>query len=520
MAANGADAEQASCLANSRHPAFIGDSAPTWLLNQSYSVPDWEGSIPTFTQVLAELDKPQPFSLAAWAAGTGRTTAAPQPDPLRGSAAGPSCSQEARSIADVGRQGKQKIADQPCFQSAEVATPDNCSQSAELSVAVAQGSPVRQPAAAEPQKTVQLLSVLQRQHLRPQPSISASTGKENHGSNGRRATLFSQNTLAGRLKATSSCGYSRAAPLQHAHSSTREDAACRGSTVEGDAVTPGPAGHHEHALGCASSSPGWHNSRVQHDRVRLDGGTTGRSALQHASSVLDEQHGGGLDARRRSMSEPHKSESGGEGGQCDTPYEISRMGNPRSFASSVPAQHASISNAAQSHGFGANQTSLHYLHAIIACLLSPGGLQRAFTKNGGRMSEVYVNEFPGPFGLREDGRLSFAPLELYPASIKIQGVLALVEPDGTTERSWTSLLQFLIDHGRGTKDLGTQANPLQVAGIPMSGHRPGAIEDGHLSQALDRLEERVETLQARTDKLGEQIEADLIEIAMRDALAT
>ncbi len=84
------------------------------------------------------------------------------------------------------------------------------------------------------------------------------------------------------------------------------------------------------------------------------------------------------------------------------------------------------------------------------------------------MGEVYVNEFPGPFGLREDGRLSLAPLELYPASIKIQ-VLGLVEPDGTTERSWTGLLHFLIDHGHGTKELGTQANPLQVAGNPMSG---------------------------------------------------
>lgn len=261
----------------------------------------------------------------------------------------------------MSEQGKQDIADQPCFQSAEEGTHDNCSQSAALSVAVARGSPVLPPAAAEPQKTVQLLSSPQRQHLRPQPSTSARTGKENHGSNGRRAILFSQNTLAGRLKAATSCKRlmsARASPLQHAHSSTREDAACRGSTIGVDTVMPGPAGHHEHALGCASSSPGWHHSRVQRDRMRLDEDAGVRITLQHTNSVLDQHPGGRLDASRRSMSEAYKSESGGEEGQCNTPDEIARTGNARLFASSVPAQHPSTSNAAQSYDVAACQAVL------------------------------------------------------------------------------------------------------------------------------------------------------------------
>ncbi|BDA43014.1 hypothetical protein COCOBI_04-0220 [Coccomyxa sp. Obi] len=228
MAALGADAEQASCKANPRHTAFIGDSAPSWLLDQSSSLPEWEGSIPTFTQVLAELDKPQPFSLAAWAAGRGRLTAAPSPLPspksLRDSAA--EAMPCARRTADEGsQQGRQGIADQPCFPPADVATPDDYDHSVESSLAGAQGTPALQPAAAESQKSLQQFLSPHRPCLtaRPQWLVSASPGKENHGGSGRRASLFAQNTLAGRLKAAAG--------------------SCRRSS---------PAGHHEQALGCAS----------------------------------------------------------------------------------------------------------------------------------------------------------------------------------------------------------------------------------------------------------------------------
>ncbi len=85
------------------------------------------------------------------------------------------------------------------------------------------------------------------------------------------------------------------------------------------------------------------------------------------------------------------------------------------------------------------------------------------------MSAVYINGIPGPFVLREDGRLSLAPLELHPASISIQGVMALVGPDGITKRSWTDLVQLLVELGKGTEELGTQGNPVLVAGNPIQG---------------------------------------------------
>lgn len=85
------------------------------------------------------------------------------------------------------------------------------------------------------------------------------------------------------------------------------------------------------------------------------------------------------------------------------------------------------------------------------------------------MKVVYVNKLPDPFALEVDGRLSLAPLELYPASISFQGVMALVGPDGTTKRNWTDVVQLLVELGKCTVELGTQANPLQVAGNPMSG---------------------------------------------------
>lgn len=260
----------------------------------------------------------------------------------------------ARSTADVGsQQGRQGITThQPCFQSAEVATPGDWSDSAESSVAAAQASPSLQPAAAEAQEPVQLLLSLHRQHLRPERSESVSPGKENHGSNGRRATLFSQNTLAGRLKAAASCSRVSSAALQHAPSRTQQAAACAGDSVEQDTSLPGPAERHEYTVGCGSLLPGWHVSRVQRDGRRLDEAAGGRrSVLQHASSAPDQRPCGGMDTMRRFGSEPHKSEIREDAGQCKdvTQDEAARSGMAMWCATSAPAQHASTGDAVQSH---------------------------------------------------------------------------------------------------------------------------------------------------------------------------
>jgi len=80
------------------------------------------------------------------------------------------------------------------------------------------------------------------------------------------------------------------------------------------------------------------------------------------------------------------------------------------------------------------------------------------------MTEVFVNGLPEPFVLEDDGRLSLLHLNLDPNSISINGKLSLVGPDNITKRTWTRLVQLFPKPAEGTEELGTKANPLQVAG--------------------------------------------------------
>jgi len=92
---------------------------------------------------------------------------------------------------------------------------------------------------------------------------------------------------------------------------------------------------------------------------------------------------------------------------------------------------------------------------------------------GDAMIEVYVNELPEPIILEEDGRLSLLPLNLDPNRISIHGKLGLVGPDGITKRTWRTLVQLFPKHAEGLDELGTKANPLQVAGTTaLSGGSP------------------------------------------------
>ena len=300
-------------------------------------------------QVLAELDKPQPFSLAAWAASRRTIAAEPPPNSHSDALPGPDCSQVAEACARMGsQQVRQRTADEPCFPSAEVAAPEAWSQSAEASVANAQGSPALQQPSA---------SAVQRFASPPQRSARSSPGKENHGKNRRLATLFTQNTLAGRLKAAASYGHSSPAPLQHANSSPQEDAACRENKMEGSMLLPGAARHHESAHEC---TPGWLSSRLQRDRIRLDEAVGRKSALHHASSAVDQRFGGIMAVRGRSRTEPHISGSAGDAEQRKSvaPDASGRRGIARWCASSAPAQHASLSNAGRSHSMAGRQAVL------------------------------------------------------------------------------------------------------------------------------------------------------------------
>lgn len=85
------------------------------------------------------------------------------------------------------------------------------------------------------------------------------------------------------------------------------------------------------------------------------------------------------------------------------------------------------------------------------------------------MGEIYVKDFPHPLILDEDERLDLSPLQLQPSTITIQGRASLVGPGGVTKRTWTSLLQVLPKPAEDAEELGTEANPLQVAGTSLSG---------------------------------------------------